>query len=134
MRKSRAEKSRKIEIHNIILNFSTLDFFIRKIKEWKIQNSFCHSLPYFSIYPGPRYISFTLKTLCWFHTEIMTLKSWFAYFFTRFILGEWNIKPKSIFLLKTVWKKEVRYTYRSINIWYGRWSRSTFWCSCGIKN
>ena len=51
MRKSSAEKSGKIQIHNIILNFLALDFLVHKIKEWEIQNSFCHSLPYFSIYP-----------------------------------------------------------------------------------
>ena len=56
MRKSRAEKSGKIQIHNIILNFPTLDFLIQKIKEWEIQNSFCRSLPYFSIYPGMYYV------------------------------------------------------------------------------
>ena len=34
MRKSRAEKSGKIQIHNIILNFPALDFLI-----WKIQKA-----------------------------------------------------------------------------------------------
>ena len=52
MRKSRAEKSGEIQIHNIILNFPALYFLVRKIKEWEIQDSFCRSLPYFSIYPG----------------------------------------------------------------------------------
>ena len=51
MRKSRAEKSGKIQIHNIILNFPTLDFLVQKIKVWEIQNFFCRSLPNFSIYP-----------------------------------------------------------------------------------
>ena len=42
------------KIHNIILNFPTVDFPIKKIKEREIQNSICHSLPYFSIcYPRP---------------------------------------------------------------------------------
>ena len=49
-KKSRAEKSGKIQIHNIILNSPTLDFLVQKIKEHEIQNSFRHSLPYFSIY------------------------------------------------------------------------------------
>ena len=48
---SRAEKCGEIQIHNIILKFPALDFFIWKIKEWEIKNSFCCSLPYFSIYP-----------------------------------------------------------------------------------
>ena len=52
MRKSRAEKSGKIQIHNIILNFPALDFLVQKIKEREIQKNFCRSLPYFSIYPG----------------------------------------------------------------------------------
>ena len=51
MRKSRAEKSGKIQIHNIILNFTALDFLVRKIKEQEIQKKICRSLPYFSIYP-----------------------------------------------------------------------------------
>ena len=51
MRKSRTEKSGKIQIHNISLNFPALDFLVQEIKEWEIQNSFCRSLPYFSIYP-----------------------------------------------------------------------------------
>ena len=51
MRKSGIEKFGRIQIHNIILNFPTLDFLIRKIKEREIQNYFCRSLPYFSIYP-----------------------------------------------------------------------------------
>ena len=42
----------KIQIHNMILNFPAQDFLIRKIKEQEIQNSFCRSLPYFSIYPA----------------------------------------------------------------------------------
>ena len=42
----------KTQIHNIILNFPALDFLVQKIKEWEIQNSFCRSLPYFSIYPA----------------------------------------------------------------------------------
>ena len=50
--KSRAEKSWKIQIHNIILNFPALDFLVRKIKELEIQKVFSHTLPYFSIYPG----------------------------------------------------------------------------------
>ena len=37
------------------LNFSTL---VWKIKEWEIKKKFCRSLPYFSIYPGPRLINF----------------------------------------------------------------------------
>ena len=52
MRESRAEKGGKIQIHNIILNFPALDFLVQKIKEQEIQNYFCRSLPYFSIYPG----------------------------------------------------------------------------------
>ena len=51
MRKSRAEKSGGIQIHNIILNFPALDFLIEKIKELEIKKKFCRSLPYFSIYP-----------------------------------------------------------------------------------
>ena len=38
-----------------IQNFPTLDFLIRKIKEREIQKSFCHSLPYFSIYPDENF-------------------------------------------------------------------------------
>ena len=51
-RKSREEKSGKIQIHNIVLNFPAVDFLVCMIKEYEIQNSFCRSLPYFSIYPG----------------------------------------------------------------------------------
>ena len=43
-------ESGKIQIYNIVLNFPALDFLIQKIKEWEIQNSFYHSLPYFSIF------------------------------------------------------------------------------------
>ena len=55
MRKSRAEKIGKIQIHNIILNFPALDFLVRKIKEWEIQKDFCCFSPYFSIYPDTNY-------------------------------------------------------------------------------
>ena len=51
MWKSRGGKSGQIQIDNIIFNFPALDFLIQKIKEWEIQNSFCCSLPYFSIHP-----------------------------------------------------------------------------------
>ena len=61
MRKSRAEKSGKIQIHNIILNFPALDFLVQKIKEREIQNYFCHSLPYFSIYPAGNNMNFLKK-------------------------------------------------------------------------
>ena len=49
-KKPRAGKNSKI--HKITLNFLSLDFLVWKIKKWEIQNTFCHSLPYFSIYTG----------------------------------------------------------------------------------
>ena len=44
-----AEKSGKIQIHNIILKIAALDFLVQKIKEWEFQNYFCRSLLYLSI-------------------------------------------------------------------------------------
>ena len=41
----------KLKIYRyVILNFPTLDFFIRRIKEREFQKSFCRYLPYFYIY------------------------------------------------------------------------------------
>ena len=45
------ERVGKFKIHNIVSNFPSLDFLVRKIKEREIQNSFGRSMHYFSIHP-----------------------------------------------------------------------------------
>ena len=70
-------QSRKIQNYIYYLNFPTLDFLTRKIKEREFQKSFCPSLPYFYIeHPIFRLDSYFLKVTCDFKTQKIWIFLW----------------------------------------------------------